>query len=82
MKLKIVSDGTPTGTRLLTEDGNYIEGVRSIHWEIGVDKVASAIVDIVLVPAELEVDDQRVAADTTQLGDHVRTFSHIPSAED
>ncbi|HEY0006193.1 MAG TPA: hypothetical protein VGB17_15545 [Pyrinomonadaceae bacterium] len=33
MKLKIISDGTSAGTKLVDESGNEIEGVTSLRWQ-------------------------------------------------
>lgn len=43
MKLKIISDGTPIGTRVFAEDGETVEDVERITWGVSVkDKTAKA----------------------------------------
>jgi hypothetical protein len=53
MYVKIVSDGTPCGTKVLREDGSEIEGVSGINWNIEVDQFAVARIEIGV--AEIEV---------------------------
>lgn len=55
MKLKIISDGTSFGTKLLNEDtGEPIGFVESIEWKINVgDTFATAVVKFVQVPVEI-----------------------------
>jgi hypothetical protein len=78
MKLKIVSDGTPTGTRVEDETGNRIENVTSIDWWIGVDFVARCKIGFTMT--ELEVDGDVI--ETTQLGDSYRSFKAKEEPED
>jgi len=54
MKLKIVSDGTSRGSRVLTEDGKEIEGVESATWTCHAPGVATATLTLRKVPVELE----------------------------
>lgn len=35
MKLRIVSDGTGSGTVVMDEDGNTVDRVVSINWSVG-----------------------------------------------
>lgn len=55
MKLKVISDGTVGGTKLVTDDEKQeaIEHVTSIHWSIKANGFAYLYVGIVNVPAEL-----------------------------
>ena len=34
MKLKVVSDGTVIGTKVVAENGEEIDGVISVNWEV------------------------------------------------
>lgn len=60
MKLKIISDGTSYGTRLVNADTNEPIGfVESIEWKVSVgDPAAKAIITFVNLPVEIlcEVD--------------------------
>ena len=56
MKLRIISDGTVEGTHLETEDGEEIEGVVSLSWEIsahGGPKISFTRVSLIGVSADL-----------------------------
>lgn len=53
MKLKIVSDGTAEGTRLVSLDGRRVQDVRSIKWEINAERGARATVELEHVPVEI-----------------------------
>jgi hypothetical protein len=61
MKLRIVSNGTGAGTRLLTEDGQEIEDVRSVAWTCEGGAIARVAVILLAVPVEVEVDQRNVA---------------------
>lgn len=56
MKIKIVSDGLPQNTKVYTEDGIRLKGVRRIEWEIGVDQIGTANIEFVQVPVEIKGD--------------------------
>ena len=53
MKLKIISDGIPKNTRVLTEDGVEIDNIQSITWHCGVDELATVTLKLVLTEAEI-----------------------------
>ena len=56
MKIKIVSDGTDLGTKVLDEDGNCLdlENMTKIEWSIDNESmVAKVKIEFVLVPVEL-----------------------------
>jgi hypothetical protein len=56
MEIKIVSDGTPYGTKLINiETGDEIKDIKSIDWHIEVDKLATAKIEFLRVPVELQV---------------------------
>lgn len=54
MKLKIVSDGTPKGTKVFDELGQ-VERVRNITWSIDAGGLSMAIIELVGVSLETEV---------------------------
>lgn len=66
MKLKIVSDGTPRGTKVMTESGEVIDGVNNIFWQIGVEGLSCADITIgalpltLTVPGNAEVDISKI----------------------
>lgn len=57
-KLRIISDGTPGGTRLVTEDGAEIENVVSVSWSVVANDVAH--VDVEMSFVEIEAAGGRV----------------------
>ncbi len=70
MKLRIVSDGLSMGTKVLTEDGQVIEGIRNIEWSVK----AGCIAEINIGLTAMEVDiigetDQYEIGDATAVGD-------------
>lgn len=70
MKLKIVSDGTPMGTFVMDEDGNRVEGVTEIEWNIGVDRVGKCRLAFNLAAIEVETKVE----ETAQLEDKHSSF--------
>lgn len=72
MKLKIVSDGTPAGTRLEDEHGNGVDGVTSLSWEMDAEFQEAAVrVELARIPVELagEVTDVSVPPSVVALLD-------------
>ena len=66
VKIKIVSDGTPIGTKVIDEEtGETINGVVSVGWNICVGTgFARAYIELLNIPVELvgeikEGDDDR-----------------------
>ena len=56
MKVKIISDGTPRGTKLVNaETGEKLEGVTSVEWHISVDRLSEAVIMMRGVPIEAVV---------------------------
>jgi hypothetical protein len=56
MKIKIISDGTSIGTKLINAETNeIIEDCRGAHWICDVDdnQLATAILEFVHVPVEI-----------------------------
>ena len=56
MRVKIISDGSPMGTRIVDPaTGKQIENVRRVSWSLGVDDLcAVATLELVDVPVEVE----------------------------
>ena len=55
VKLKIVSDGTNRGTKVIDEMGNMIERVQSVQWSMKVGEFSRATIEILDVPIETMV---------------------------
>ena len=55
MKLKIISDGTNTGTKLIDEDtGETISGISSLTWEASANEALTKItVELFNIPVEI-----------------------------
>lgn len=83
MKICIESDGTSMGTKVMTETGEVIKGVKNIFWHIGVDGTSCADITIDAVPLTLtvqgkaEVDLERLqgAFDTVTVTDSQKRFT-------
>lgn len=56
VNVKIISDGTPSGTKVLLEDGTQIKGVTALRLTIEAGKIPKAELDI--VPYSVEVQAQ------------------------
>jgi hypothetical protein len=56
MKLKVITDGTPQGTRVTDETGIKVENVRYVKFEVGVDFLARATIELVLSEGDLTFD--------------------------
>lgn len=55
MKIKIISDGTPSKTKVVTGDGHELERVKSIEWFIdATTKHATVKIEFIMVPVEIE----------------------------
>lgn len=56
MRVKIISDGTAYGTRIVNmETGELVEGVVSVRWQMDAkDNTASVDISFVKVPIEAE----------------------------
>lgn len=67
MKLRIVSDGTPVGSRVETEDGVPVDGVMAVAWTIEAGQMARAVVTLLRVPVEL-VGEAEVVVDPSGPG--------------
>lgn len=54
MRIKIVSDGTPTGTKVVdAETGEMVHGVTAASIKIGVGDVSRVTIELVKVPVEV-----------------------------
>lgn len=52
MDVKITSDGTPCGTKVVSLDGRELQGITSIKWGVAVDEPAVAKIEIGMVEIE------------------------------
>jgi hypothetical protein len=52
-KLRLTSDGTPQGTRVVTEDGRLIKGVQTIDWHLEIGGFARCQIEVLAVPADV-----------------------------
>jgi hypothetical protein len=52
-RLRITSDGTPRGTRVLTEDGTLVRGVQLVSWHLAVGEMARCTIEVRAVAADL-----------------------------
>jgi len=52
LKLKIVSDGTAPGTRIVDEAGNSLENVTYVEWHVAADNIGGAKIHIAAIPIE------------------------------
>jgi len=76
MKIKLISDGTPKGTRVLNaETGEPIQGVRRAAWAVEIDQPAVVTLDFVL--AEVDLTGDAAIVETTAIGDEVRSYRRI-----
>ena len=55
-KVRIVSDGTPSGTRVEGPDGQPIPGVVSVSWNVKVGKIARATIELINVDIDAVAD--------------------------
>ena len=79
MKLKIISDGTNVGTKLIDEDtGEMIHGISKLTWEANVKEIVSKVnVEFFNIPVEIvskaEVNLLEWDSETGELP-HTKTF--------
>jgi len=68
MKLKIVSDGTRAGTKLTTLDGEPVENVLLVSWNLSTeDELAIAMVEIIGVPCEIITEYRHIQVSETAM---------------
>lgn len=60
-RLKIISNGMPCETYVEDELGKRLDGIVSIEWKIGMDRVATAKIEFVNVSIEASAE----SVDTT-----------------
>jgi hypothetical protein len=53
MKLRIVSDGTPKGTRVLDENDELIERVTVADWHAAVGEIPTATLKLFAMPVDV-----------------------------
>lgn len=53
VRLRVTSDGTPRGTRVITEDGKLVKGVQMVSWQLMIDGFARVQVELAGVAADL-----------------------------
>ena len=65
MKLKIISDGTSCGTKLIDEDtGKAVGLVQSIDWSVNAGApFADCVIKISTLPVELDVSNVKIEYD-------------------
>ena len=57
LKLKIISDGTPWGTKVVNvETGEVVQYVTDVEWKFASGKMAEATIKLAQVPVEIEID--------------------------
>ena len=63
-KLRVVSDGTPMGTKIYASDGSEIKGVTRVEWAIGLYGVSELSIRIHsnYVDLDVEVEGERSKA--------------------
>lgn len=52
-RLRVTSDGTPEGTRVVTEDGTLVKGVQMVSWQLTVTGMARLQVELLGVAVDL-----------------------------
>lgn len=67
MKLKIVSDGTPHGTHVIDpETGARLKGVQRVEWGLAIGGLATAVVTVLNVELDADIDSGQVEKKITQ----------------
>lgn len=64
--LRIVSDGTPAGTKILDGEGRRLKHVKAVAWGLDVNGFARIALEVVAVPADL-IGQVRAGEDVTML---------------
>lgn len=80
MKLKIVSDGTNTGTKLIDEEtGEKVHGISKLTWEAGMqDPVTKVTVEFFNIPVEFI---SKAEVDLHEWDPATEEYSHTKSFE-
>lgn len=75
MRLKIVSDGTSNGTKIVDEEsGEEVRGVTHIEWSLGVDELAKVTIEFEAVSVDVKGE-----LDTTVW---IRTEDNLPEEDE
>ena len=53
MKLKLISDGTPYGTKVVTETGEPVERIQKIDYHVEVGQPVLLTITVLTTPAEI-----------------------------
>lgn len=56
MRLRISSDGTPQGTRILDENGERVKGVTEVSWRLPARSMAEACVHLAWCGVDVETE--------------------------
>ena len=81
MRIKIISDGKPTGTRIVNaETGERIEGVTGIKWSLGLKSLAECELRLINIAVEI-VGEVGELVETTQIGDRFRSYLRTGTLE-
>lgn len=59
MKLKIISDGTNKGTKVVDEIGDMVENVQSVQWQISAGMLSRATIEILAIPIETGITEAK-----------------------
>lgn len=74
MKLKIVSEGTVMGSRVVNaETGEILDGVTSVNWKHDAGDLPRAVITLIGMPVENCINVGE-AVEVTKLGDPIRMF--------
>lgn len=69
MKVRVVSDGTPAGTRVEDiETGDLLRGVAAVAFEIGIESTATVLLRVKNVPVNI-VGDLDIERSTIEPGE-------------
>lgn len=53
MNAKLISDGTPNGSRVIMDDGTNLEGIVSVRWSCdGPDRLPVVEAELLMMPIE------------------------------
>ena len=85
-KVRIISDGTPFGTRVEGPDGQPIPGVVSVSWNVDMGEIARATIELINVDidAQAQADQQhlclnchvKIEAEEATIGADIPEASH------
>lgn len=61
MRVRIVSDGTVQGTKVVTLEGEVLEGVQLVNWSMAVDdQLSSVLLELKGVPCDIVTTARRL----------------------